>query len=87
MASPESLKCNTNDNKVMSFISDCVSSAKANPSVGEKADDHRRSTPTCQGGSVPFFLQAVRRSGLSPESSRHCAGDGGHEQSKRPQIP
>lgn len=71
----------------MARASDCISSAEAYPSVGEEVDDHRQPPPTCQGGSVPLLHQAVRCSGLSPESSQHRPGGGGQEQSQRPQIP
>lgn len=73
--------------KATPHASDCVPSAEAYPSAGEEVDDHRRPPPTCQGGPVPLLHQAVRGSGLPPESRRHCPGDDRPEQSQQPQIP
>lgn len=87
VATPSSLECDTNDCEVMAWVSDCVFSAEAYSSVGEEVDDHRQSPPSCQGGSVPLLHQAIKRSGIPPESSQHGPGDGGQEQRKHHQSP
>ena len=74
-------------NNVTDPASDFTSSAEACPSAGEEADDHGRTPPTRQGGIVPLLRQAVRCSGLSPESSHQCPVDGRQEPGQHPQTP